>query len=61
MEENESVNAFISIIKELKGKLGVTITLNGMLEDYLMFIIGLGAPKKMSNFEELTSILVPRT
>ena len=45
MVTNDFVNAFVARIKELKGKLGdigetisstdlVTITLNGMLEDY---------------------------
>jgi len=49
MEENESVSDFISIIKDLKDKLSdigesisstdlVTVTLNGMLDEYQMFI-----------------------
>lgn len=54
MEENENVTNFISRIKDLKDKLGdigekvsptdlVTVTLNGMLEDYQMFITGIAA------------------
>jgi hypothetical protein len=49
MEENENISKFLSRIKELKDKLGdigekiysidlVTITLNGMLDEYQMFI-----------------------
>ena len=52
MDANESVSSFLGRIKEVKDKLGdigesvsstdlVTITLNGMLEDYHMFITGL--------------------
>jgi hypothetical protein len=52
MDGNESVSSFLGRIKEVKDKLGnigetvsstdlVTITLNGMLEDYHMFITGL--------------------
>jgi hypothetical protein len=51
---NESVSSFLGRIKEVKDKLVnigeivsntdlVTITLNGMLEDYHMFITGLAA------------------
>lgn len=69
MEENESVFAFISQIKELRNKLGgtgekvsntdlITITLNGMTKDYQMFIIGLSAREKDPTFEELTWILM---
>jgi hypothetical protein len=36
----------------------VTITLNGMLEDYHMFIIGLAAREKPPTFEELAGILL---
>jgi len=54
MEENESISAFVSRIKDLKDKLrhkGESIpnidlvknTLNGMSEDYQMFITGLAA------------------
>ena len=50
MDGNESVSSFLGRIKEVKDKLGnigekvsstdlVTITLNGMLEDYQMFIL----------------------
>ena len=52
MDGNESVSSFLGRIKEVKDKLVnigeivsntdlVTITLNGMLEDYHMFITGL--------------------
>ena len=54
MDANEFVSSFLGRIKEVKDKLGdigesvsstdlVTITLNGMLEDYHMFITGLAA------------------
>ena len=36
----------------------VTIALNGMLEDYQMFITGLAAREKDPTFEELTGILL---
>jgi hypothetical protein len=36
----------------------VTITLNGILEDYHMFIIGLAAREKPPMFEELIGILL---
>jgi hypothetical protein len=69
MDGNESVSSFLDRIKEVKDKLGnigetvsstdlVTITLNGMLEDYQMFITGLAAREKPPTFEELTGILL---
>jgi hypothetical protein len=69
MDGNESVSSFLGRIKEVKDKLGnigetvsstdlVTITLNGMLEDYQMFITGLAAREKPPTFEELTGILL---
>jgi hypothetical protein len=69
MDGNESVSSFLGRIKEVKDKLGnigeivsntdlVTITLNGMLEDYHMFITGLAAREKPPTFEELTRILL---
>jgi len=62
MEENESVVAYICRIKELRDKLGdigekmlnidlVMITLNGMIDDYQLFIIGLTAMEKSLTFE----------
>jgi hypothetical protein len=36
----------------------VTITLNGILEDYQMFITGLAAREKPPTFEEMTGILL---
>jgi hypothetical protein len=69
IDGNESVSSFLGHIKEVKDRLGnigeivsstdlVTITLNGMLEDYQMFIIGLAVRDKSPTFEELTSILL---
>jgi hypothetical protein len=69
MDGNESVSSFLGRIKEVKDKLVnigetvsntdlVTITLNGMLEDYHMFIAGLAAREKPPTFEELTGILL---
>ena len=69
MDANESVSSFLGRLKEVKDKLGdigekvsstdlVTITLNGMLEDYHMFITGLAAREKPPTFEELTGILL---
>jgi hypothetical protein len=67
MDGNESVSSFLGRIKEVKDKLVnigetisntdlVTITLNGMLDDYHMFITGLTAREKPPTFEELTGI-----
>jgi hypothetical protein len=69
MDGNESVSLFLGSIKEVKDKLGnigeivfgidlFTITLNGMVEDYHMFIRGLAARNKPYAFEELTGILL---
>jgi hypothetical protein len=69
MDGNESVSSFLGRIKEVKHKLVniretisntdlVTITLNGMPEDYHMFIIGLTSREKPPTFEELTGILL---
>jgi len=69
MESNESVCTFISRIKDLKDKLGdigekvpntdlVTLTLNGMPEEYQMFITGIAARATAPTFEELTGILI---
>jgi hypothetical protein len=69
MDGNESVSSFLGRIKEVKDKLVnigetisnidlVTIILNGMLEDYHMFITGLAAREKPPTFEELTGILL---
>jgi hypothetical protein len=68
MDINEIVSTFLGRIKEMKNKLGdigeivsninlVTITLNGMLEDYRMFITCLVAREKTPTFKELTAIL----
>jgi hypothetical protein len=69
MDGNESVSSFLGHIKEVKDKLVnigeivsntdlVTITLNGMLEDYHMFITSHTAREKPPTFEELTDILL---
>ena len=69
MDGSESVSSFLGCVKEVKDNLGnigetisstdlVTITLNGMLEDYQMFITGLAAREKPPTFEELTGILL---
>jgi hypothetical protein len=69
MDGNEYVSSFLGRIKEVKDNLGnigeiisntdlVTITLNGMLEDYQMFITGLPAREKPLTFEELIGILL---
>jgi hypothetical protein len=69
MDGNESVSSFLGRIKEVKDKLVnigetvsntdlVTITLNGMLEDYHMLITSLTAREKPPTFEELTGILL---
>jgi hypothetical protein len=69
MEGNESISSFLGRIKEVKDKLVnigetvsntdlVTITLNGMLEDYHMFITGLAVREKPPMFEELIGILL---
>lgn len=69
MEETESAAGFIVRVKDLKDRLGdirekvsqsdlVTITLNGMKDEYQMFIIGLAAREKPPTFEELTVILL---
>eukprot|EP01018_Ginkgo_biloba_P006693 Gb_18192 [translate_table: standard] len=69
MDENESVNDYLSRVKELKDKLGdigekisstdlVTVTLNGMTSDYQVFITSLAARLTAPTFEELTSVLL---
>lgn len=68
-EENESVGNFISRIKDLKDKLCdisesisstclFIVTLNGMLDEYQMFIAGLSAREKAPTFDELVGILM---
>lgn len=69
MEENESLSSFVSRIKEVKDELIdivenvsngdlVMITMNDMMEDYQMFIMGLNAREKPHSFEEITKILL---
>jgi hypothetical protein len=69
MDINEFVSTFLERIKDMKDKLGDigekvsnidlgTIFLNGMLEDYQMFITGLAAREKSPTFEELIGILL---
>jgi len=65
MEENEIVVSFIARIKDLKNKLAdightvddtdlLTITMNGVTDDYQMFITGINAREKILMCEELT-------
>ena len=69
MDINEYVSTFLEQIKDMKDKLGdigekmsnidlVTIALNGMLEDYQMFITGLAARENVPTFKELKGILL---
>ena len=69
MEENETIASFIARIKDLNNKLSdigdaivdtdlVTITMNGVIDDYQMFITGINAREKISHFEEMTGILM---
>lgn len=69
MNLNETVLEFISRMNELKKKLGdisevvldtylVMITMNGMTNEYQMFITGLNAREKVLVFEELIGILM---
>jgi hypothetical protein len=69
IDGNESISSFLGRIKEVKDKLGnigetisntdmVTITLNGMLEYYQMFITGLAAREKPPTFEEMIGIFL---
>lgn len=69
MEKNAYVILFISRITKLKDRLGdieekvystdlVTITLNGMIDDYQMFITWLTTREKAPTFEELIGILM---
>jgi hypothetical protein len=64
IEENESIRDFISRIKGKLGNIGkkvfsidvVTINLDGILEDYQMFIIGLEERVKALTFKELAEV-----
>lgn len=69
MEENDFVSSFISRIKEVKDKLAdigktmanddlVTITMNGMTDDYQMFITGLNVREKPPGFKEINMIFL---
>jgi hypothetical protein len=69
MNINDSIGAFLGQTKDMKDKLRdigekvsntdlVTTSLNGVLEDYQMFIIGLAVRDKDPTFEELTGILM---
>ena len=69
MEENETIASFVARIKDLKNKLAdightvddtdlVTITMNGVTDDYHMLIIGINSIEKIPHCEGLTSILV---
>ena len=69
MEENETISSFISWIKDVKNKLAdiseivadadlVMVIMNGMTDDYQMFITRISAREKIPNFEDLTGILM---
>jgi hypothetical protein len=69
MDGNESISSFLGHIKKVKDKIEniaeiisntdlVTVTLNGMLEDYHMFIACLAAREKPPTFEELKGIFL---
>lgn len=69
MEENENMSSFISRIKDLQQKLAdikeeiqdpdlVAVTLNGLLDEYQMFVTGLAAREKAPKFDELAGILI---
>lgn len=69
MEENEMIASFMARIKDLKTKVSnightmddtdlVTVTMNGVTDDYQMFITWINAKEKIPHFEELTGILM---
>jgi len=69
MEENETVASFVTRIKDLKNKSAdightvddtdlVTIAMNGVIDDYQMFVTGINVREKIPKFEELTGILM---
>ena len=69
IEANESISNFISRVKYLSDKLGdigekvsntdlVTIILNGLVQDYQIFVSSLAAREKPPSFDELTRILL---
>jgi len=69
MEENETIASFVARIKDLKKKLAdightiddidlVTIIMNGVTDDYQMFITGINPREKILKFEELIGILM---
>lgn len=69
METNENISNFISRVKDLSDKLGdlsekvsntdlVTIILNGLVQDYQIFVSSLAAREKPPSFDELTGILL---
>eukprot|EP00253_Pinus_taeda_P002214 PITA_02214 len=71
MKENETVATFIARIKDMKNKLLdigdivvdtdlVTITMNGVSDDYQMFITRINEREKIPEFEETTGILMQK-
>ena len=69
MEADENISNFISRVKDLSDKLGdigekvsntdlVTIILNGLVQDYQIFVSSLAAREKLPKFDELTEILL---
>jgi hypothetical protein len=69
MEENETIASFVARIKDLKKKLAdightiddidlVTIIMNGVTDDYQMFITRINPREKIPKFEEFIGILM---
>ena len=67
LEENETIASFVARIKDLKNRLSdightiddtdlVTITMNGVTNDYQIFITRMNAREKIPKFEELTGM-----
>ena len=69
MDVNETMNKYLSCIKDFRDNLGdiseevsstdlVSITLKGMLPDYKIFISALAARQTLPTFAELSGILI---
>ncbi len=63
------ISSYVARIKDMKNNLSdightmddidlVTITMNGVTDNYHMFITGINAREKILHFEELTGILM---
>ena len=68
MDVNETMNKYLSRIKDLRDNLGdigevsstdlISITLKGLLPDYKIFISSLAARQTLPTFTELGGILI---